>query len=209
MPPKSAPKLDEADENQSRFVRKLILLSLILAAAVAVSAIAAAVAVSSAMKNKAIVIAATDSGRFIPVVPLDQPYLNDPRVQAYTEECIRATFSHDFRNFRRTMTQAAECYTVPAASLLTRAMEPHLAEIERRRMVMTPVMDRAPVIVRAFVNQRGVFTWELQAQVTVTREGTAERIPPIPYAVTIRASRVPLEESVRGILISHIEFRPV
>jgi hypothetical protein len=188
--------------------RRLIRLCILLAVTAAVAVIAAVLGIGSAMGKRVIVIGSTDTGRFIPAISLDQPYLNDPRVQAFAEECLRASFSHDFRNFRRTMSLAQECYTVQAAGMYASAMEPLLADLQRRRMVMTPVVDRPPIVVRAYLNQRGVFTWDLQARIILTREGTAERIPPAVYDVSLRISRATIEQSVRGILVSNIELTP-
>lgn len=187
---------------------KLIRLCVILSLSTALAVPAAIIGIGSAMSKRVVVIGATDTGRFIPAVSLDKPYVNEPRVQAYAEECLRVSFSHDFRNFRRTLGDAQNCYTNSASELYATAMGPLIADLEKRRMVMTPVIDRPPVVIRAFLNARGIYTWDVQARLTLTREGTRERVPPTSYDVSMRINRAGIEESVRGILVSNIELKP-
>lgn len=187
---------------------KLVRLCIVLASATVVAVMACAIALYLAAGKRVIVIGATDTGRFIPAVALDRPYLNEPRIQALAEECLRRSFAHDFRNFRQTMGEATACYTPRAGGLFNKEMQPLLADLVERRMVMTPVLDRPPVVVGSSVIA-GTHTWTLQAQVTLSREGTRERIPPTPYQVKVLISRVPLEESLRGALISFISLSPV
>jgi hypothetical protein len=186
---------------------KLVRLCVMLASAAVVAILGCAIALYVAAGKRVIVIGATDTGRFIPAVALDRPYLNEPRIQALAEECLRRSFAHDFRNFRQTMGEATSCYTPRAGALFNKEMQPLLADLVERRMVMTAVMDRPPVVVGASV-VAGVHTWTLQAQVTLSREGTRERVPPSVFAVKLLVSRVPLEESLRGALISFISLSP-
>lgn len=187
--------------------RKLIRLCLILAASTVVSLIATGVAVYSAMSERVVVIGATDTGRFIPVVALDKPFVNEPRVQAYAEECLRRSFAHDFRNFRFTMTQATECYTLNAGILFSQAMQPLLQDLVERRLVMTSVVDQPPVVIKTSLIG-GVYTWHLQSKVTLHRDGTRERVPPTSYNVRLMVSRATIEQSPRGILVSFISLEP-
>lgn len=186
----------------------LIRLSVLLGSAAVIAIVGCAISLYVAAGKRVIVIGATDTGRFIPAVALDRPYLNEPRIQALAEECLRKSFAHDFRNFRATMGEATACYTPRAGSLFNREMQPLLADLVERRMVMTAVIDRPPVVVGASI-VAGVHTWTLQAQVMLSREGTRERIPPASYNVKLLVSRVPLEESLRGALISFIALSPV
>lgn len=192
---------------QTEQTSKLVRLCVLLGLSTALALPAAVIGISSAASKRVIVIGATDTGRFIPVVSLDKPYVNEPRVQAYAEECLRVSFAHDFRNFRKTLGDAQSCYTNRAAELYAIAMSPLLKDLEGRRLVMTPVIERPPVVVRSYL-AGGVYTWEVQARVSLTREGTRERVPPTSYDVSMRVSRAALDESVRGILISNIELRP-
>lgn len=199
---------DGVGPNPAQQTAKLIRLSVWLGAATLVSVVACAVALWAAAGKKVVVIGATETGRFIQAVALDKPYLNEPRVQAFAEECLRRSFAHDFRNFRLTMSEATECYSVRAGQLFNNEMQPLLADLVEKRMVMTAVIDKPPVVVG--VGQTGgVYTWSLQSQVTLHREGTRERVPPAVYKVKLLVTRVPLEEAARGVLVNFISLSPV
>jgi hypothetical protein len=197
-----------SEVNPAAHTSRLVRLCVWLGVSAVLALMASAVSLWVASGKRVVVIGATDSGRFIPAISLDKPYLNESRVQAFAEECLRRSFAHDFRNFRLTMTEATECYTPRAGQLFNREMQPLLQDLVERRMVMTAVIDRPPVVVG--VSQvAGVHTWTLQAQVTLHREGTRERVPPAAYNVKLLVSRVPLEEAVRGVLVSFISLSPV
>ena len=83
-----------------------------------------------------------------------------------------------------------------------------IADLEKRRMVMTPVINLPPAVMRAYT-LRGVYTYEVQAEIVLTREGTRERIPAERFKVFLRVSRADIEESVKGVLISYIELKPL
>lgn len=187
--------------------RRMIRLCVILGLSAAMAIPAAVLAISSASTKRVVVIGVDDRGGLIPAVSLDKPYLNDPRVQAFAEECLRLSFAHDFRNFRRTIGLAQECYTPAASDLYAQAMGPLLSDLEKRRMVMTAVIERPPVVSRTML-VRGVYTWEVQARVIINREGTTTRVPPASYNVLMRISRANLEDSIRGVLVSNIEMQP-
>lgn len=188
--------------------KRLVRLCAWLAGAAVLGLLAAAIAIGSAVSRRVAVVGATDSGRFIPVVPLDKPHVNESRVQAFAEECIRRALSHDFLNFRQTLASASGCFTPRAADLYAQAMDPLIADLTKRRMVMTPVINLPPAVVRAY-NLRGVYTYEVQAEIVLTREGTRERIPAERFKVFLRVSRADIEESVKGVLISYIELKPL
>jgi hypothetical protein len=202
-----AERTPEAAVNPAAQTKRLIRLCVMLGVSTLVAVLASALSLYLAVGKRVVVIGATDSGRFIPAVALDKPYLNESRIQALAEECLRRSFAHDFRNFRGTMAEATQCYSPLAGGLFNKEMQPLLTDLVERRMVMTAVIDKPPVVVGAG-QVAGVHTWTLQAQVTLHREGTRERVPPAVYRVKLVISRVPLEEAVRGALVSFISLSP-
>jgi intracellular multiplication protein IcmL len=158
--------------------------------------------------KKPLVIAATATGQIIPIVPLDKPYTSDARVVGFADECMREAFSHDFVNFRTSMTRASECFTTSGNESFFKAMEPIVQDLEQRRMVMSITVNRPPAIVKTFRRGGNVFSWEVQAVVTLNREGTRERMSPANYVVRMTVERVPLEDSPRGISVAQINVSP-
>ena len=70
------------------------------------------------------ILAITDTGRVIPLVPLDKPYVGDARVVGFADECVRMAFSHDFLNFRHSLSQAKTCFTGSGGGSFDEAIAP-------------------------------------------------------------------------------------
>lgn len=189
-------------------VPRLIGACVALGVSTAICAVAAAVAFSMASSKRVVVVGATDSGQFIAAIPLDKPYLNESRVTAFAVEALRASFAHDFVSFRKTMTDAQSWYTPLASESYTKAITPLLDEIGQRRMVMSLEVIQPAVVVKAYLDGNGSYTWDLQAKVSLMREGQRERIMPATYVVEMTVTRVPLDVSVRGVLVSAITLKP-
>ena len=61
---------------------RLVGLCIVLGFAAAVAVLACGVALYAAASKRIVVIGATDSGRIIPAISLNKPYLNEARIQA-------------------------------------------------------------------------------------------------------------------------------
>lgn len=196
----------DLDQIRKEIVPKLVRSNMILTVAVVVLSLALFVVGYMAANKKPMTFGVTDTGRIIPLVPLDQPYVGDARVIGFADECVRQSFSHDFKNFRLTLANAKACFTAAGARGFDAAIEPLIADIQEKRMVMSVSMEPA-VIVRV-AKPGGVHTWVVQSRMTLFREGTRERVVPMTFTVNLVVERVPLEESVRGIGIAQINVRP-
>jgi intracellular multiplication protein IcmL len=190
-------------EQMSRLLR----ITLIIAVAVIISSLTSCIGVYLAFTKKPIAIAATDQGRVIPIVPLDKPYVTDSRVIAFSEECSRRAFSHDFVNFRLSLNEASRCFTSAGSRMFLGAMDPMLKELIEKRMIMSASVE-PPVVVRGPSIVKGRVTWSVQAKMQLFREGQRERITPQSYVLDMSVVRVDLEENVRGIAIEEFVVRP-
>jgi intracellular multiplication protein IcmL len=158
-------------------------------------------------QKKVAAVAITDSGRVVELVTLDKPYVNDARVGAFAEECLRSSFAHDFENYRATMNSAKTCYTSDGARSFETSMSPHLQDISARNLVMTPTLE-VTVIARRFM-LGGVVHWVTQTPMTLHRRGSRERFNPQKFVVETEIRRVPLDEHPRGIAVSSISLKPI
>lgn len=158
-------------------------------------------------KKKTEAFAVSESGRVVPLVPLDKPYVNDPRVVSFAEECLRGSFGHDFENFRMTMNSAKNCYTSDGARDFEAAMEPLLADIKSKNLVMSSSME--PTVVDRTYRLAGVVHWETVTPMTLYRRGTREQLTPLKFRVTTVIQRVALDEQVRGISVRSINLKPL
>lgn len=153
------------------------------------------------------VIATTEDGKVTKQVPLSQAFVTESRVLGFVDECLRASFSHDFENYRRTFNAALTCYTSLGGKEFAKAINPLLLDIREKRIVMS-VTAEPPALVRgpSLINGRAV--WDVQTLVTLYFQGTRERFAPQRRVATVTVVRVPLEESPRGVAINAIQLAP-
>lgn len=198
---------DELNQIRADVVPKLVRIVVLQSIAIGILTVVMGVALYVGITKPPQLLAITDTGRVIPLVPLDKPYVGDSRVVGFADECIRTAFSHDFLNFRQTLASASSCFTTDGSASFNTAIAPLIQDLESRRMVMTPTMQPA-VVVRTFKRGGQVFSWVVQTKMTLNREGTRDRVIPTTYVVDLVVERVSLEESVRGIAVSQINVRP-
>lgn len=199
--------MTELTLNPSQQISKLIRVAAIASAAAVISSVVGVVGIYSALTKKPQVVAITDGGRIIPLVPLDKPYVSVSRVLAFSEECTRKAFSHDFVEYRASISRASECFTNTGAKMFTVAMEPMLKELVSRRMVMSASVE-APVLVQGPYEKNGRAAWRVQAKMQLSREGSSQRMSPQLFVVEMEVVRVELEESTRGIAIQEFNVKP-
>jgi hypothetical protein len=183
-------------------------LSIIFALALSVLFLVVALSASTyfIFKKKTQGYAMTDAGVVIPLIPLDQPHLNDARVIGFVEECLRASFSHDFENFRLTMATAKACYTPGGAELFEAAMVPLLRDVQSRNLVLSASFE--PTVITRIYKLDGVVHWESQTPMVLYRRGTRESLTPLKFRVESVVRRVPLDQHVRGISTRTINLKP-
>ena len=193
-------------KNESTTAR---LLNIIVALAIALVALCAALgmAIYQLSQQKVQGYAATDTGRVIALVPLDQPYVTDARVTGFVDECLRQSFAHDFENFRMTMSAAKTCYTPSGATEFEEAMVPLLRDLQQRSLVMSSTLD-PPVVTRVF-KINGIVHWGTQTQLSMFRRGGRETLVPVKFRIDAIVQRIPLDANVRGIALRSIVLTPI
>lgn len=197
---------DEIAETRRLLMPKLVRLVVIQSVAIVVLLIGMVVLGYMAAKKQPLTFAVTATGSVIPLVPMNEPYLNDSRVIGFADECVRQAFSHDFKNFRQTVTAAKGCFTNTGSRGFDLQISPLIDDIQKRRMVMSVSLEPSVVMRKQEVG--GVHTWVVQTRMTLYREGTKERVIPATYTVDLVIERVRLEESVRGVGIAQINVKP-
>ncbi|CAN0418262.1 unnamed protein product [Phaeothamnion confervicola] len=196
----------DLEEIRKVIIPKLVRSNVILSIAVAALTVGIIGIGVMAATKRPLTFAVSDTGRVIPLVPLNQPYLGDARIVSFADECIRQAFSHDFRNYRMSVGGAKGCFTSAGSRGFDKAIDPLLSDIVERRMVMS--VSPEPPIVMSKSTQGGVHTWVVQTKMTLFRDGSRDRVTPTTYVVDLVLERLPLEESVRGVGIAQINVRP-
>lgn len=198
----------QSSDNAPIQMARLLKVAVITALVALISSLTSCMGLYMAFNKKPVVIAATDQGRVIEVVPLDKPYVTDSRVISFAEECIRRSFSHDFQNYRLTVGEATSCYTPQGARMYKGAMDDMLKDVIAKRMIMS-VSVEPPVIVQGPILLDGRTAWRVQAKVQIFREGQKERIQPQTTVIDLDIFRVDLEENVRGISVNQFVVRTI
>ena len=195
------------DISAKQAVPKLLSVIISLSVVIVVMALVIAALTVFVYRKKVESFAISETGRVIPLIPLDKPYLSDSRVIGFAEECLRGSFAHDFENYRITMSQAKNCYTADGSRAFESAMDPMLEDIKTKRVVMSSSLE--PTVVSRSYLAAGAATWETQTPMTLYRRGSREQLPAAKFLVTTVIQRVSLEESVRGVSVRSINLKPL
>lgn len=199
--------IDQTSISAKQLVPKLINVIVVMGIALVCLSITSVSLSVFVFKKKIESFAVSESGRVVPLIPLDQPYVNDSRVTGFSEECLRTSFAHDYENYRLSMNNAKNCYTSSGARDFEVAMEPLLADVKSKNVVLSSSMEPT-VVVKAY-KLSGVVHWETQTLMTLYRRGTREQLTPLKFLVTTIIQRVALDEHVRGISVRSINLKPM
>lgn len=189
-------------------IAKLVRINMIMSTALVVCFIATIFALKAATSSKVVAIATDARGNVVPVVPLNEQFLNEPRIVGFAEECVRRAFSHDFLHYAQTLVDAQPCFTPSAADKYAMAMQGFFKTMDDKRMNMAIVVRKPPAVLRVY-EIGGVIHWDLQVDIDISFEGRNERIPPTRNRVDMTVRRMPLEAAPRGVAIDKFSVGPV
>lgn len=192
-------------------VRKLIMAVVVLAVGLVIALIAAVVASRVAADKRMAVLAVDRKGTLVPTVSLDQPYLSEARVVDFADECLRRIFAHDFLHHTLTMPQAQECFTPASGDEFATMMQPRIKLMEEQRMVMASSVISRPRVTRVYKKDWGLGEaqhWDMEALVELSMEGKASRIPPERQIVRLTVTRVPLQQTPKGVQFANFKVAP-
>lgn len=200
---------EQADN--SVITRRLVAAVICLAVGLVFALVSAAVAMSAAASRDPAVLTVSDRGEVVKEVAINEPYVDEARVTAMVEECIRDAFSHDFIHYAQTLSKAQRCFTDVAGSDFADQIDPMLADIKKFRRVLTISIERSAVVyARPYVDAKtGAYTWPVEAIASLGQEGTKDRVAPKSYSVRVKVVRVPKSVDIRGIRLSFISFKPL
>jgi len=152
--------------------------------------------------------AATDSGRIIPLVPLDQPNLKNKAVLQWTSEAVVSIYSYNFVNFREVFEENKKYFTTTGWRGFMNAVSSakNLEAVQEKKFVVSAVLTGAPIILNQYVI-RGRYTWRLQMPVLVTYQSASDRVTQN-FVVTLEIRRISTLDSVFGIGIANFVARP-
>lgn len=174
----------------------------VLAVAVVVLAVSLAFV---AMTKRDRILAQDRAGRLMPVYSLDQPVYTQATVTRWTATAIMETFDLGYNNWRRRLQSSSRFFTEPGGwnSFMEAITKARLIEmLEARQMVMSAVVQGAPVIIDARP-VGGRFQWIVEMPVGLTFQAGKNREPQ-QYCVSATVVQVPTTEKDDGVAIDAI-----
>jgi intracellular multiplication protein IcmL len=146
--------------------------------------------------------AATDSGRIIPLVPLDQPNLSAKAVLQWASEAVVSVNSYNFVNFRERFQINQTYFTNAGWRGFMKALtaSKNLDAVREKKLVVSAVLRGAPIITNRYVID-GRYTWQIQMPILVTYQGGNERINQN-MLISLKVQRISTLDNIYGIGIS-------
>lgn len=119
--------------------------------------------------------ATTESGRIIPLVPLNQPNLSDKDLIQWASQAVLSVYTYNFINYRQVFQDNRQYFTAAGWQQFISALSQsrNLDAVTSKKLVLSAVLSSAPVITRESVVS-GNYTWELQLPVMVTYQSLSE-----------------------------------
>ena len=161
----------------------------------------AIIALSMTMKTRLVYFATTSDGRIISIVPLNEAYLSDAQVTAWTAATAQNVMRFGYHDYRERLQQSSINFTSTGWDSFNKALKEanFIDAIQARKLVVTMEINGAPEIQSKFVHN-GIYTWYVQFPVTIKFDGDQ---PPQPISTTLRIQivRVSTLQNPEGISI--------
>lgn len=116
--------------------------------------------------------ATTDSGKIIPLIPLDQPNINSTAILQWATNAAVALYSYNFVNYRQAFTENRQYFTSEGWGAFLQQLQSSgsLSTVQSKKLIVSAVAAGVPVIVNegAF---KGRYFWRVQIPLLVNYEG--------------------------------------
>jgi len=190
--------------NRNNFYRdgyRLLLRISLIQAAVIVVLVAGIVTMVIAMKPHPVFFATTSDGRIINIVPLDQAYLSDSQVLAWTAATAQNVMRFGYNDYRDRLQAASNSFTQTGWGSFQKALKDanFLDAIQARKQVVALDINAAPLITQHYV-RGGVYTWYVRMPVTIRFDGETP-LQPITTVLYLQIVRVSTLQNPDGISI--------
>jgi intracellular multiplication protein IcmL len=144
--------------------------------------------------------ASTDSGRIIPLVPLNQPNLTDQALLRWASEAVVSVYSYNFINFREVLQNSEKYFTSAGWRSFMDALNKskNLDAVKENKLVVSAMISAAPIVTRKGISGRGYYTWIVQVPVLVHFE-SADQHNDQSYVVQVEIRRVSTLDNIYGV----------
>lgn len=147
--------------------------------------------------------ATTDTGRIIPLVPLNQPNLTDQALLQWASQAVTAVYSYNFVNYQQVFQQNKSYFTDKGWEAFLDAIKSskNLDAVIDQKLIVSAVLTGAPVVSNRFLFD-GRYTWKVQMPVTVTFQGTSGAPSTQSFLITLTIRRISTLDNVAGVGIA-------
>ena len=148
---------------------------------------------------------AMENGGIIPIVPTDQPYLNDGQVTNFAVEAITRALTFSFANWRQDLAASSQYFERPNGwnNFLEAIEGSGMLEFVRNRRLISSVVANGAVIVKTGPDASGRYSWVVQVPLTITYQSSSEQSTENRMA-EIQISRLPTWQTSRGVGITRV-----
>ena len=145
--------------------------------------------------------ASTNSGRIIPLIPLNQPNLSDAEIIQWASRAVISVYSYNYVNFRSAFQGNRGYFTQAGWRGFLAALEASKAikTVQDNKLMVSAVLSGAPVISNQYEYQ-GRYSWVLQMPVLVTYQGSDTSNQS--FIVRLKVQRVSTLDNIYGVGIS-------
>ena len=190
-------------ENYQKAFRLSAVGNVVMAFALVISQVIAWTALSAKPEN--IYFATYEDGGIIPLVPISEPFLNNGQVINFAVEAITNSFSMDFLNWRKNLSDASGYFEQPDGwnNFLTALDNSGILDfIKNRRLISNSIINEAFVIDDG-IDIKGRYYWTVQIKMKITYESSSERSTDN-YIADVVVSRIPVWENSRAVGITRV-----
>ena len=143
------------------------------------------------------------NGRITELFPLDKPNQSDSAIAQWANQAAIASFTYNFVNYRDELQASSQFFTPEGWDQFLSALQSsnNLEAVKTKKLIVSAVATRAPVILQKGVVYGGNFSWRVQMPILVTYQSASE-FTQSNIIVTMLITRVSPLNYPRGIGIS-------
>ena len=151
---------------------------------------------------------AREDGGVIPIVPVDQPYLNDAAVLNFAVEAITNSLTLNFANWRAQLSSASDFFERPNGwnNFLEALEGSGTLDLIRNRNLVSSVVANGAVIVDRGPDSRGRYRWVVQVPVTISYQSANEGRSETRLA-ELEIARLPTWQTSRAVGVTRVLIR--
>lgn len=146
-----------------------LVLTVLLVAVIIIVILSGIIAYQASHRPTPTYFATTMDGKLIPMIPLDQPNLNDQSVLQWVATAVVSLYTYDFLNFRATFQNNQQYFTPDGwrAFLAGLTTSRNLQTVQDKKLTVQAVPAGAPIITKEGLLD-GRYAWQVQIPILVT-----------------------------------------